>query len=225
MALGLDGDGPRSRAPGGGRHFSRRSCSCRLTAWSSSHRLGLTRKPQVIGASFKEPLTVSTRELPEYVWTTEALGIHFPPYVDRVARLAAMCRTLPRLWRGESVTEPLLGMWDASLGIWLDPPPIIVGEQGGKVIEVAARWADGWNARWRTRPHMPPWSAVNRATRQLGRRHPLALGVQVFLHEVGLESARDLVRRLEDAGAETVTFVLHQERGPEWIMRLAEAVL
>jgi len=49
--------------------------------------------------------------------------------------------------------------------------------------------------------------------------------VQVFVREIGLDGAKDALRRLEEAGAETAILVLDRERGADNVRRLAEAVL
>jgi hypothetical protein len=41
---------------------------------------------------------------------------------------------------------------------------------------------------------------------------------------VGLQGARDTCNRYEDAGADTVSFVLDEERDPDLIDRLGDAV-
>jgi len=44
------------------------------------------------------------------------------------------------------VTEPALGLEAASLGpIGIDPPPIAIGGSSDRALEIAARYADGWN--------------------------------------------------------------------------------
>jgi alkanesulfonate monooxygenase SsuD/methylene tetrahydromethanopterin reductase-like flavin-dependent oxidoreductase (luciferase family) len=146
----------------------------------------------------------------------EALGIPFPPYAARLALLEACCRTFPALWRGEEVTEPALGLEGASLGsIGIEPPPIVVGSRAGRALEVAARCADGW------------LTVVSRPEEfaELAARLPdgLSKRAQVFVRDVA--PSRDLVDRFEQAGADTVTFVLTEDRGAAAVERLAGAVL
>ncbi|MGH2680297.1 MAG: LLM class flavin-dependent oxidoreductase [Actinomycetota bacterium] len=43
-------------------------------------------------------------------------GIPFPSFAERVRRLEACCRALPALWRGEAVSDEILGLDGASLG-------------------------------------------------------------------------------------------------------------
>jgi alkanesulfonate monooxygenase SsuD/methylene tetrahydromethanopterin reductase-like flavin-dependent oxidoreductase (luciferase family) len=149
------------------------------------------------------------------------LGIPFPRFSERMDRLEACCRSFPALWRGEEVTECALGLAGASLGpIGIDPPPISVGGISERAIEIAARHADGWNC------------VVGRGDfTELGQRLDRLAGrtvhktAQVFLRDVGFDGARDSASRLEEEGADTVTFVLVDERGPDAVGRLVEALL
>jgi alkanesulfonate monooxygenase SsuD/methylene tetrahydromethanopterin reductase-like flavin-dependent oxidoreductase (luciferase family) len=146
----------------------------------------------------------------------EALGIPFPPYEERLARLEACCRVFPALWGGEEVTEPALGLDGASLGaIGIDPPPIVVGSSAGRALDVAARCADGWLTVVSTPEEFA----------ELAARLPAGLSkrAQVFVRDV--EPSRELVARLEEGGADTVTFVLTEDRGAAAVQRLASAVL
>lgn len=53
---------------------------------------------------------------------------------------------------------------------------------------------------------------------------PIEKAAQVFVQETGLDGARDDLRRLEDAGASVVTFILHTEHGPGWVRRLGDTL-
>jgi alkanesulfonate monooxygenase SsuD/methylene tetrahydromethanopterin reductase-like flavin-dependent oxidoreductase (luciferase family) len=146
----------------------------------------------------------------------EALGIPFPPYEERLTRLEACCRVLPALWRGEEVTEPALGLTAASLGaIGIEPPPVVVGSRGGRAIEVAARCADGWMTNVSTPAELSELAA--------GLPARLSKHAQVFVRDV--EPSHELVVGFEEAGADTLTFVLTENRTADATRRLAEAVL
>lgn len=156
-----------------------------------------------------------------------ALGVPFPSRRERAARLEASCRALPALWRGEEVTDPALGLTSASLGpVGIEPPPIIVGGTSETVLEIASRHADGWNA---VQPDPARYGDLARRLDELcehgGRARPVAKAVQIFVRDIELRDARDLVARFEEAGAESTTFVLVEERGAEAVRRLAAAVL
>lgn len=157
----------------------------------------------------------------------EALGVPFPPHRERVARLEACCRVLPRLWGGEEVTEPSLGLERASLGAGgIGQPRLVVGGQSGAVLEVAVRHADGWNVGSRSIEGYP--EALRQLTEvsdRLGRERPIDLCAQLFVRDVDLGRAREAVERLEAEGVDVLTFVLDEERGADWVRRVADAVL
>jgi alkanesulfonate monooxygenase SsuD/methylene tetrahydromethanopterin reductase-like flavin-dependent oxidoreductase (luciferase family) len=123
------------------------------------------------------------------------------------------------------VDEPELGLAQASLGpIAIKPPELFIGGASDAVLQVAARHADGWHT-----PADPArFQALARRLDQIcdrtGRDRPIEKAAQVFVQETGLDVARDALRRLEDAGASTVTFILHHEHGPAWVHRLADAL-
>ncbi len=157
----------------------------------------------------------------------QVTGIPFPPFTQRVARLEACCRVLPALWRGEDVTDDELGLFDASLGpLAIDPPSLIVGGESDRVLEVAARHAHVWNgfggepARFAERA-----GRLDRTCDDIGRRDPILKEAQVFAASIGRSGLRAHLDALEEAGCRRVVVVLHEERGPEAVSRLAEAVL
>ena len=68
-----------------------------------------------------------------------AAGVPFPPFAERVTRLEATCRSFRALWRGETVTDDVIGLEEASLGpIGIDPPPIVVVGTSDRGLAVAA---------------------------------------------------------------------------------------
>jgi alkanesulfonate monooxygenase SsuD/methylene tetrahydromethanopterin reductase-like flavin-dependent oxidoreductase (luciferase family) len=152
------------------------------------------------------------------------VGISFPSYTDRLARLEACCRTFPALWRGEEVTDETLGLRGASLGpIRIEAPPILVGGTSDRALDVALRHADGWHA-----PGIAPaeFAAIagrlDRSREEAGRP-PLRKSIQLRADD--LPRPRELIDRFAEAGASTVVFVLDRERGPARVRRLAEEVL
>jgi alkanesulfonate monooxygenase SsuD/methylene tetrahydromethanopterin reductase-like flavin-dependent oxidoreductase (luciferase family) len=139
-----------------------------------------------------------------------------------VGRLEACCRAFPALWRGETVSDDAVGLDGASLGpLAIDPPPIVVGGTSDRVLAVAAAHADAWNASSVEADRFEELAA--RLAELVGDR-PIERQVQLWLREVGLEGAREARDRYEDAGADTVIFVLDDERDPDVISRLAAAV-
>lgn len=124
-----------------------------------------------------------------------------------------------------SVSDPALGPSDASLGpIGTDPPELDVGGTSDAVLEIAARDADGWHAPADPARLRLLSRRIDEICDQVGRERPLGKADQVFLAEVGLARARESIDRFAAAGASTVTFILHTERGPDAVRRLGEAL-
>jgi alkanesulfonate monooxygenase SsuD/methylene tetrahydromethanopterin reductase-like flavin-dependent oxidoreductase (luciferase family) len=149
-------------------------------------------------------------------------GVPFPPFAERVRRLEACCGAFPALWRGETISEDVLGLDEASLGpLGIEPPPIVVGGTSERVLAVAAAHADGWNA---SSIEPERFAQLEERVGVLSRDRALERQVQIWLREVGLDGARDARDRYEAAGADTLIFVLDDERDPDVIGRLAAAV-
>jgi alkanesulfonate monooxygenase SsuD/methylene tetrahydromethanopterin reductase-like flavin-dependent oxidoreductase (luciferase family) len=156
-------------------------------------------------------------------YDNRAIGIAFPAYRERMERLEACCRVLPALWRGERVTDVPAGLRDASLGpIGIDPPKLFVGGSTDSALRIAARLADGW--------HSPDDDAFPERARRLDEisaelgRPTIDKSIQLW--PTTLDGLRERIDALGDAGASTVVFVLDvEQRGPEWVGRLADAVL
>ena len=155
----------------------------------------------------------------------QALGLPFPPHDQRIRHLEACCRALPALWRGAAVDDPVLGLRQASLGpIGISPPELFVGGSSDAVLTIAARYADGWHTPAEPGRFASLARRLDEICDAVGRGRPLEKAAQVFVQETGLAGARDTLRRLDDAGASTVTFILHAEHGPHWVRRLADAL-
>jgi alkanesulfonate monooxygenase SsuD/methylene tetrahydromethanopterin reductase-like flavin-dependent oxidoreductase (luciferase family) len=76
-------------------------------------------------------------------------GITYPPASERLARLEATIDALRRLWAGESVSSPSLGLRGAALApspVQRPGPPVWVAAMGRRAIALVARCADGWEA-------------------------------------------------------------------------------
>jgi alkanesulfonate monooxygenase SsuD/methylene tetrahydromethanopterin reductase-like flavin-dependent oxidoreductase (luciferase family) len=156
-----------------------------------------------------------------------AMGVPFPSFGDRVERLERVCRVLPALWRGETVDETVLGLRAASLGdLDIQLPPVVVGGGSEAVLDVAVRAADGWDGPGEDLARYERLAErVVRRTEEIGRERPLQREATVFLADVGVDGLRSHLGSLGEAGAEAVTVVLHTERGPDWVRRVADAVL
>jgi alkanesulfonate monooxygenase SsuD/methylene tetrahydromethanopterin reductase-like flavin-dependent oxidoreductase (luciferase family) len=149
-------------------------------------------------------------------------GVPLPSFAERVERLEGCCRAFPNLWRGESVSDAALGLDEASLGpLGIEPPSIVVGGTSERVLAVAAAHADAWNA---SSVDAGRFAELVAHLAELSGGRPVERQVQLWLREVGLEGAHEACVRYEDAGADTVVFVLDDERDPDVISRLASAV-
>lgn len=155
-----------------------------------------------------------------------AAGVPFPPHAARVARLDAICDVLPRLWAGETVTDPRLDLEAASLGpAGIAPPELIVGGDSDAVVEIAARHAAVWNGSGND------VAAFTRAAAHL--RHvsarPVMAEAQVFADGFaaagGFAGLAEHLDALEAAGADRAVLVLNEVRGAAAVARLAAAVL
>jgi alkanesulfonate monooxygenase SsuD/methylene tetrahydromethanopterin reductase-like flavin-dependent oxidoreductase (luciferase family) len=156
-----------------------------------------------------------------------ALGRDFPSLAARRRRLARCCQFFPDLWRGEAVTDSELGLNDASLGpLGIEPPPIFVGGSAQETIAIAVSYADGWNAVVADAAQFAELATrVDDLCATLDRERPLRKAAQVFVRDIELGGARQLTADLEATGAESVTFVLVDQRGPDAVHELADAVL
>jgi alkanesulfonate monooxygenase SsuD/methylene tetrahydromethanopterin reductase-like flavin-dependent oxidoreductase (luciferase family) len=156
----------------------------------------------------------------------EALAVPFPPFEERMARLEATCRTLPSLWRGERVNDETLGLSGASLGpIGIDRPRLVVGGGSARAMAIGARYCDGWNL---STPDPTEFEAGRRRLKavcvQVGKEPPIPAEAQLWVRDLW-QDARSHLRAYEDAGAEAVILVLDEERGPDEVRRVADAVL
>lgn len=155
----------------------------------------------------------------------DALGLPFPSFADRVRALEACCAVLPALWRGETVTEPSIGMDRATFGpVNIDPPPLIVGGGSHGAMEVAARHAQGWNLFTQDPEEFGRRVEVlTGIERSIGRRKSLARSVYLFVERVDRDLP-DALTAFERAGAdEAMLAVLHPTR--DAVLQLARRVM
>ena len=141
----------------------------------------------------------------------QTLGIPFPPFAERVRVLDACCRALPALWRGQSVTDPMLGFKNATLGpVNIAPPAVILGGGNRAVIETAVKHAQGWNLF----THDPGIYASRSAVladveASVGRGRRLARSVYLIVDRLPRgTSLRRLLDDFEAAGADEAMLVL-----------------
>jgi alkanesulfonate monooxygenase SsuD/methylene tetrahydromethanopterin reductase-like flavin-dependent oxidoreductase (luciferase family) len=156
-----------------------------------------------------------------------ALGIPFPSHDQRIGQLGAMSEVRPALWRGESVTNEQLGLTDASLGpIGIGPPRLVIGGTSAAVLEIAAKHADAWNA---PEPEPERYGDMSRAMSSVLERsdrvRPLERQVQLFVADAGIDGLKDTLAQFEELDVDTAVIVLHEERGRDSVLRLADAVV
>jgi alkanesulfonate monooxygenase SsuD/methylene tetrahydromethanopterin reductase-like flavin-dependent oxidoreductase (luciferase family) len=125
------------------------------------------------------------------------------------------------------VTDPKLGLHDVSLGsVGIPVPPLTVGGRSPALLELAARHADGCNA---VVEHASQFAKLaerlDSICTTVGRACPLARTVQVFLPAIGLTRARQLVRDLGEAGADTAMFVIPQDEDSSTTLQQLASVL
>ncbi len=72
----------------------------------------------------------------------EQAGLRYPPAGERVDRLAATVVALRALAAGETVDDERLGLAGATTGLPPASPPLLVGGNGDRVLDVAGRTAD-----------------------------------------------------------------------------------
>jgi probable F420-dependent oxidoreductase len=139
----------------------------------------------------------------------EQAGIRYPPPAERIQRLAAMARVIPRLAAGGTVDDMRLGLRQAHLGLPPTDVPLVIGGNGDGVLRVAARHADvvslvGFTSgTGQTQSNLSHWSweglrdrmeVVRRAARD--RRSPPQLHVLVQFAAVTTEPAAAIARWL-----------------------------
>jgi alkanesulfonate monooxygenase SsuD/methylene tetrahydromethanopterin reductase-like flavin-dependent oxidoreductase (luciferase family) len=80
-------------------------------------------------------------------------GIAYPPARERLARLEVVIGAIRRLWAGESVTSPSLGLREARIAplpVQRPGPPVWIPAMGSRALALVARAADGWEASFVT---------------------------------------------------------------------------
>ncbi|MBV9230590.1 MAG: LLM class flavin-dependent oxidoreductase [Chloroflexi bacterium] len=80
-----------------------------------------------------------------------AYGYDFPPPRVRTEQLAEALQIVKALWSQEQVT--FQGKHSSVNAAYCEPkpepiPPIVVGGKGNRMLQLVARYADGWNTPW-----------------------------------------------------------------------------
>ena len=138
-------------------------------------------------------------------------GLRYPPAAERVRKLGAVARAIPRLAAGETIDDHQLGLQQASLGLPPTDLPLVIGGNGEGVLRVAGRHADvvsivGFTSgTGQTHSNLSHWSweglrdrieVVRRAARD--RREPPLVHVLIQFAAVTTDPATALVQWLGD---------------------------
>jgi probable F420-dependent oxidoreductase len=120
----------------------------------------------------------------------------FDQLEETLAYLAAMFDGEPASFAGERFT--MRDAYNHPRPIQ-DPPPMLLGGKGGpRMLDIAARYADGWNTVWRWSPEAYAVRAeAARAACERSGRDPGAFRLSLGLFTVVGEDEADVVRRYE----------------------------
>jgi probable F420-dependent oxidoreductase len=132
----------------------------------------------------------------------EAFGYGFAPVGERFAMLEETLAYLGALFGPEPATFEgtrfaLRGAYDRPRPVQEPRPPLLVGGKGGpRLLRIAARHADGWNAAWRWTPeaYADRARAAHAACEDAGR-DPAGFRLSLGLFVVVGRDEADLVRR------------------------------
>lgn len=132
-----------------------------------------------------------------------ALGMDLPPPATRLARLDEALAVFAALFPGGPATVE--GRFHRVRGACNRPParqsprpPVFVGGKGDRLLELVARWADGWNTCWVWTPaaYRERAEALERACEAAGR-DPASVHRSLGLYTLVGEDHADLERRFE----------------------------
>lgn len=160
-----------------------------------------------------------------------ALGIEFPPTVERLERLDDACAVIDALLTQEVVNHDgpyyhLTEAYCAPKPVQRPRPPLVIGGNGERyTLRTVARWADEWNYPGRDPEELRrKLSVLGRHCDGFGRSlSDIAVGVHLFPSAVPhrtLEEARALV----DAGADHLILYLAPGFPPEKLAGFATDV-
>jgi probable F420-dependent oxidoreductase len=122
---------------------------------------------------------------------------------DRLARLAESLQVLKGMFGGGPFSFD--GKFEEAVNAWCLPqpvqephPPIWLGGQGDRLLDLVARHADGWNTAWRWTPdrYRQRSQVLDAACERLGR-DPSSVARSVGLYALVGENETDLARRFE----------------------------
>lgn len=133
-----------------------------------------------------------------------AFGFEVDSAGERFGRLEETLAVLRALFDGEpaSLEGPRFALrhaYNRPAPVQRPGPPILVGGKGGpRLLRIAARLADGWNAAWRWTPEdYAGRAAAAREACEAAGRDPAAFRLSLGLFTVVGEDEADLARRYE----------------------------
>jgi alkanesulfonate monooxygenase SsuD/methylene tetrahydromethanopterin reductase-like flavin-dependent oxidoreductase (luciferase family) len=192
-----------------------------LLTWIAARRPALSLGTIVLGASYRHPpllakMAASLQHLLDgrlifgygAGWAEDeyrAYGYEYPPARVRIDQLDEALSVIKALWTGHPVDFD--GRWFRLEGAICephpDPPPLVmVGGEGRRTMEVAARHADWWNCLHRPLPALRErLERLDRACEQAGR-DPMSLRRSMYL-TVYLASDGAAARRAAGARVES----------------------
>jgi probable F420-dependent oxidoreductase len=135
-----------------------------------------------------------------------AAGLELEPPPARLARLAESVQVVRGMFGGGPFTFD--GAYERAVDARCLPrpvqrptPPIWVGGKGGRLVELAGRYADGWNTAWAWTPER--WAeraAVLDVACERAGRDPASVTRSVGLYALAGEDEPDLARRYRRLG-------------------------
>jgi alkanesulfonate monooxygenase SsuD/methylene tetrahydromethanopterin reductase-like flavin-dependent oxidoreductase (luciferase family) len=127
-------------------------------------------------------------------------GIVYPPPRERLARLEAVVGALRKLWGGDAVTAPALGLHDARVApppLQRPAPPVWVAAVRPRALEATARCADGWEASFLTPAAFAVAATRLEAALERTGRPRAALRRSIEIDAAIVDDARDAVRAID----------------------------
>ena len=124
-----------------------------------------------------------------------SVGERFGLLEETVAYLGALFDGEPATFRGERFE--LQEAYDRPRPVQEPRPPILLGGKGGpRLLSIAARLGDGWNAVWRWTPEAyAERAATARAACERAGRDPATFRLSLGLFTIAGEDERDVERR------------------------------
>jgi alkanesulfonate monooxygenase SsuD/methylene tetrahydromethanopterin reductase-like flavin-dependent oxidoreductase (luciferase family) len=162
----------------------------------------------------------------------ERFGWELPPVAERIERLQASVRIIRGMWREPDGITLEAGPYRVDRARTLPPPvtpggpPIWLGAQGPKGLDLIARAADGWNANLPVEAFPDRLDLLRRRCEAAGRDPD---EIEVSAQVMGLDRpAAELVdeaTRYVRGGARHVIFIIRASDGPDGLLAFIDEVV